>query len=114
MHTRFSTITNKLMFLEEPVPVCKQVSKILEILPRSWTNEFVIGDETRDPEVVMLDALFELLQVHELHRKREGLILKGKDKRRLIRRKKIMTRLPAQVKCVASVINQVTPLETYL
>ncbi|WMV33441.1 hypothetical protein MTR67_026826 [Solanum verrucosum] len=48
MHTRFSTITNKLMFLEEPVPVCKQVSKILEILPRSWTNEFVIGDETRD------------------------------------------------------------------
>jgi len=59
MCTKLSTITNELMFLEEHVPACKQVSTILEILPRSWTNEVVIGDETRDAEVVMLDALFE-------------------------------------------------------
>ncbi|XP_049399873.1 uncharacterized protein LOC125863953 [Solanum stenotomum] len=64
MRTRFSTITNELMFLEEHVLACKQVSTILEILPRPWTNEFVIGDETRDAEVVMFDALFEHLKVH--------------------------------------------------
>jgi len=69
MHTRFSTITNELMFLEEPVPVVKQVSKILEILPRSWTNDFVTGNETREPDVMTLYTLFEHLQVHEMHRK---------------------------------------------
>ncbi|WMV52317.1 hypothetical protein MTR67_045702 [Solanum verrucosum] len=56
IRTRFSTIIDELMFLEEPVPVAKQVSKILEILPRSWTNDFVIENETREPDVMTIDA----------------------------------------------------------
>ena len=56
MHTRFSTIPNELMFLNEHVLVCKQVSKMLKILPRSWTNEFLFADETRDPEKMTLNV----------------------------------------------------------
>ncbi|XP_069150334.1 uncharacterized protein [Solanum lycopersicum] len=82
--TQFEDFTmndDELMFLEKPVPIIKQVSKILEILPRSWTNDFVTGNETREPDVMTMHTLFEHLQVQEMHRKNEGLILKGKDKK---------------------------------
>lgn len=52
---------NELMFLKEHVHACKQVSKMLKILYRFLTNKFVIGDETKDSEVVMMDAVFEHL-----------------------------------------------------
>ncbi|XP_015084081.1 uncharacterized protein LOC107027425 [Solanum pennellii] len=81
VRTRFSNITDELMFLEEHVPIVKQVSKILEILPRSWTNDFVTGNDTREPDVMTMYTLFEHLQVQEMHRKNEGLFLKGKDKK---------------------------------
>ncbi|XP_015057426.1 uncharacterized protein LOC107003615 [Solanum pennellii] len=81
IQTRFSTITNELMFLDEPIPVCKHVSKILETLPRSWINECVLAEETKGPEEATPNTLFELLQAHELHKKRECLILKEKYKR---------------------------------
>ena len=54
VRTRFSNITNELIFLEDPVSIVKQVSKILEILPRSWTNDFIIGNETREPDVMTM------------------------------------------------------------
>ncbi|XP_069152853.1 uncharacterized protein [Solanum lycopersicum] len=54
VRTRFSNIIDELMFLEEHVPIVKQVSKILEILPRSWTNDFIIGNETREPNVMTM------------------------------------------------------------
>ncbi|KAH0689668.1 hypothetical protein KY289_017026 [Solanum tuberosum] len=82
MRTRFSTITNELMFLEEPVTMWKQVTKILEILPRSWTDEVDIVYEAGDPEVLLLDALFEHLQVQEMHKRNDGLTFKGENKRR--------------------------------
>ncbi|XP_015060063.1 uncharacterized protein LOC107005933 [Solanum pennellii] len=81
IQTRFSTITNELMFLDEPIPVGKQVSKILETLPRSWINECVLAEETKGPEEATPNTLFELFQAHELHKKRECLILKEKYKR---------------------------------
>ena len=46
MRTRFSTITDELMLLEELVPLYRQVSKILEISPRSWTNGFATDIQT--------------------------------------------------------------------
>ena len=61
VRTRFSNITYELMFLEEPIPIVKQVSKILEILPRSWTNDFVTGNETREHDVMTTHTLFEHL-----------------------------------------------------
>lgn len=79
MRTRFSTITDELMLLEEPVPLCRQVSKILEISPRSWTNGFSTGNTTREPEEITLCALFEHLQAYEMHIKGKGLIFKGED-----------------------------------
>ena len=78
---RFSTITNELMFLDEPILLFKQVSTILETLPRSWTNECVFAEETKGAEEATLNTLFELFQAHELHKKRECIILKGKYKR---------------------------------
>ncbi|WMV59724.1 hypothetical protein MTR67_053109 [Solanum verrucosum] len=81
MHTRFSTITDELLLLEEPVPLCRQVSKILEISPKSWTNGFVIGNKTTEPEEITLCALFEHLQAYEMHIKGKGLIFKGEDMR---------------------------------
>ena len=56
------------MFFEEPVPIVKQVSKMLEILSRSWINNFVTGNEIREPDVMTMHTLFEHL-------------LKGKDKK---------------------------------
>ena len=61
--TIFCTITNELMFLEEPVTMGKEVTNILEILPRSWTDEVDIVYEARNPEVLSFNALFEYLQV---------------------------------------------------
>lgn len=69
------------MFLEEPLNVFKQVTKIQEILPRSWTNYFVNGDETREPDVVVVYALFKNLQAHDMHIKKEEHIVKGEDRR---------------------------------
>lgn len=80
IRTRFSTITNELMFLEGPFSVSNQVFKILEILPRSWTNDFVTGDETREPEVVTMYALLDHLRVHKMHNKREGSFLRAKTR----------------------------------
>ncbi|XP_069151942.1 uncharacterized protein [Solanum lycopersicum] len=81
VRTRFSNITNELIFLEDPISIVKQVSKILEILPSSWTNDFVTGNETRELDVMTMHTLFEYLQVHEMHKKYEGIFLKGKDKK---------------------------------
>ena len=61
--TIFCTITNELMFLEEPVTMGKEVSNILEILPRSWTDEVDIVYEARDRKVLPFNALFEHLHV---------------------------------------------------
>ncbi|KAH0761780.1 hypothetical protein KY290_017853 [Solanum tuberosum] len=82
MRTRFSTITNELMFLEEPVTMWKQVTKILEILPRSWIDEVDNVYEAGDPEVLLFDAPFEHFQVQEMHRRNDGLTFKGENKRR--------------------------------
>ena len=61
--TIFCTITNELMIIREPFTMWKQVIKILEILPRSWTDEVDIVYEARNPEVLSFNALFEYLQV---------------------------------------------------
>ena len=61
VRTRFSNNTDEFMFLEEPIPIVKQVPKILEILTRSWTNDFATGNETREPDVMMMHTLFEHL-----------------------------------------------------
>ncbi|KAG5621668.1 hypothetical protein H5410_006886 [Solanum commersonii] len=131
MRIRFSTITDKLILLEEPVPLCRQVSKILEISPRSWTNGFATGNKTREPK--------------EIKSVCTGLIYKGEDMRADLTgdadqkgdakrdkslaskvsqseiskidgtmKKKITTVPQALVTYVTSVINQVTPLETSL
>ena len=106
VRTRFSIITDELMFLEVPVPIVKQVSRILKILPRSWTNDFVTGNKTRESDVITMHKLFEHLQVHEMHKKMRGSFSRSKTRRliwlmRPILRKKIMTTLPTQVKCMA-------------
>ena len=61
VRTRFSNNTDEFMFLEEPIPIVKQVPQILEILTRSWTNDFATGNETREPDVMMMHTLFEHL-----------------------------------------------------
>ena len=78
------------------------------------------GNEAKQSDVMTMHKLFEHLQVHEMHTKNEGLFIKGKHKRRNLvdkadhKKNKIITRLPAQVKCVARVICLVTTLENFV
>ncbi|KAH0655426.1 hypothetical protein KY285_030308 [Solanum tuberosum] len=80
MCTRFSTITNEIFYLGEPIASSKQSRKILEVLPRFMTDEVNVVYEARNVEILTINALFERLQIHEMHRNKNCLIFKGKDK----------------------------------
>ncbi|XP_049359192.1 uncharacterized protein LOC125823865 [Solanum verrucosum] len=57
MHTRFSSITNELRCLGEPIHSSKQVMKILRVLPKSLARKVDAITEAKDLKVLTMDAL---------------------------------------------------------
>ncbi|XP_049406335.1 uncharacterized protein LOC125870004 [Solanum stenotomum] len=68
MHTRFSSITNELRCLGEPIYPSKQVRKILRILPKSWASKVDAITKAKDLKVLMMDAL---KVTHEMNRNQD-------------------------------------------
>ncbi|XP_069152835.1 uncharacterized protein [Solanum lycopersicum] len=68
MFTKFSSITNELRSLGEPISMTKQVRKVLRILPKSWESKVDAITEAKDLKVLTMDALIGNLKTHEMNR----------------------------------------------
>ncbi|XP_069148276.1 uncharacterized protein [Solanum lycopersicum] len=68
MFTKFSSITNELRSLGEPISMTKQVRKVLRILPKTWESKVDAITEAKDLKVLTMDALIGNLKTHEMNR----------------------------------------------
>nr|XP_025888410.1 uncharacterized protein LOC112942064 [Solanum lycopersicum] len=68
LFTKFSSITNELRSLGEPISMTKQVRKVLRILPKSWESKVDAITEAKDLKVLTMDALIGNLKTHEMNR----------------------------------------------
>ncbi|XP_069154589.1 uncharacterized protein [Solanum lycopersicum] len=68
MFTKFSSITNELRSLGEPISMTKQVRKVLRILPKFWESKVDAITEAKDLKVLTMDALIGNLKTHEMNR----------------------------------------------
>ena len=67
MFTKFSSITNELRSLGEPISMTKQVRKVLRILPKSWESKVDAIKEAKDLKVLTIDALIGNLKTHKIN-----------------------------------------------
>ncbi|XP_069149941.1 uncharacterized protein [Solanum lycopersicum] len=68
MFTKFSSITNELRSLGEPISMTKQVRKVLRILPKSSESKVDAITEANDLKVLTMDALIGNLKIYEMNR----------------------------------------------
>ena len=81
MNTRFTSITNDLRCLGEPIHLSKQVRKILRVLPKSWESKVNAITEARDLKVLTMDDLIGKLQTYELNRQQGSTVKEGKKEK---------------------------------
>ncbi|XP_049366103.1 uncharacterized protein LOC125830957 [Solanum verrucosum] len=81
MNTRFTSITNDLRCLDEPIHLSKQVRKILRVLPKSWESKVNAITEARDLKVLTMDDLIGNLQAYELNRQQGSTVKEGKKEK---------------------------------
>ncbi|XP_049399696.1 uncharacterized protein LOC125863713 [Solanum stenotomum] len=81
MNSRFTSITNKLRCLGEPIPLSKQVLKILKILPKSWESKVDAIIEAKDLKTLSMDELIGNLQTYELNKKQGTNMKEGKKEK---------------------------------
>ncbi|XP_049406067.1 uncharacterized protein LOC125869654 [Solanum stenotomum] len=62
INSRFTSITNELRWLGEPISPSKQVQKILKVLPKSWESKMNAITEEKDLKVLTMDELIGNLQ----------------------------------------------------
>ena len=68
MFTKFSSITNELRSLGEPISMTKQVREVLRILPNTWESKVDAITEAKDLKVLTMDTLIGNLKTHEMNR----------------------------------------------
>lgn len=66
MHTRFTTITNKLGSLIEVIPTNELVRETLSVLPPSWESKINAITKARYLEMLILNNLIGNLKTYEL------------------------------------------------
>ncbi|XP_049372851.1 uncharacterized protein LOC125837822 [Solanum verrucosum] len=71
MYTRFSSITNELRCLGEPIHSSKQVRKILRVLPTSWASKVDAITKAKDLKVLTMDTLIGNIQTREMNRNQD-------------------------------------------
>ncbi|XP_075076493.1 uncharacterized protein LOC142163139 [Nicotiana tabacum] len=69
MHTRFTSIINKLHSLGEVIPKNKLVRKILSILPSSWESKVNTITKAKDLQELTIHELVGNLKTYEMKRK---------------------------------------------
>ncbi|KAH0689613.1 hypothetical protein KY289_016971 [Solanum tuberosum] len=83
MNSRFTSITNELRGLGEPIPVSKQIRKILKVLPKSWESKVDAITKAKDLTTLSMDELIGNLQTYEMNKK-QGMTLKEGKKEKSI------------------------------
>ncbi|XP_015158487.1 uncharacterized protein [Solanum tuberosum] len=78
MNSRFTSITNELRCLGEPIPLIKQVRKILKVLPKSWESKVDVITEAKDLKTLAMDELIGNLHTYELNKKQGTSMKEGK------------------------------------
>ncbi|XP_015159851.1 uncharacterized protein [Solanum tuberosum] len=81
MNTRFTSITNELRCLGEPIHPRKQVRKILRVLPKSWESKVNVITEVRDLNTLTMDDLIGNLQTYELNRQQRSNVKERKKEK---------------------------------
>ncbi|XP_049391385.1 uncharacterized protein LOC125855684 [Solanum stenotomum] len=69
MNSRFTSITNELRGLCEPILVSKQVRKILKVLLKSWQSKVDAITEAKDIMTIHMDELIGNLKTYEMNKK---------------------------------------------
>nr|XP_016450027.1 PREDICTED: uncharacterized protein LOC107774884 [Nicotiana tabacum] len=72
MHTRFTSIINKLHSLGEIIPRNKLVRKILYVLPSSWESKVNAITEAKDLQKLTMDELVGNLKTYEMMKKKDN------------------------------------------
>ncbi|XP_015060390.1 uncharacterized protein LOC107006327 [Solanum pennellii] len=72
MFTKFSSITNELRSLGEPISMSKQLRKVLRILPKSWESKVDVITEAKDLKVLTMNAFIGNLKTHEMNRNHDS------------------------------------------
>ncbi|XP_049405388.1 uncharacterized protein LOC125868860 [Solanum stenotomum] len=81
MNSRFTSITNELRGLGEPIPVRKQIHKILKVLPKSWESKVDSITEAKDLMTLPMDELIGNLQTYEMNKKQGTTVKEGKKEK---------------------------------
>ncbi|XP_070017012.1 intracellular protein transport protein USO1-like [Nicotiana sylvestris] len=70
MHTRFTSIINKLHALGDVIPRNKLVRKILSVLPGSWESKVNVITEAKDLQTLTMDELIGIMKTYKIKRKK--------------------------------------------
>lgn len=81
MNSRFTSITNELRCLGEPIPLSKHVRKILKVLPKSWESKVNVITEAKDLKTLAMDELIGNLQTYELNKQLGTSMKEGKKEK---------------------------------
>ncbi|XP_049350219.1 uncharacterized protein LOC125814820 [Solanum verrucosum] len=81
MNSRFTSITNELRGLGEPIPVYKQIRKILKVLPKSWESKVDAITKAKDLMTLPMDELIGNLQTYEMNKKQGITVKEGKKEK---------------------------------
>ncbi|XP_070007683.1 uncharacterized protein [Nicotiana sylvestris] len=84
MHTRFTSIINKLQSLGEFILRNKLVRKILSILPSSWESKVNAITEAKDLQKLTIDELVGNLKTYEMKRKIDSERIEPKKEKNLV------------------------------
>ena len=84
MHTRFTSIINKMYSLGEIVPNGKAVRKLLSILPETWESKVEAITEARDLDSLGMDELIGNVIIYELKKNQEKEIGGKRKERNLV------------------------------
>ncbi|XP_049347721.1 uncharacterized protein LOC125812241 [Solanum verrucosum] len=77
-HSRFTSITNELCCLSEPIHPSKKARKILRVFPKSWESKVNAITEARDLKTLTMDDLIGNLQTYELNKLQDSSKKEGK------------------------------------
>jgi len=81
MNSCFTSITNELRCLGEPISTYKQVRKILKVLPNSWESKVNVIIEAKDLMTLPMDELIGNLQTYELNKKQGTNMKEGRKEK---------------------------------
>lgn len=78
MNSRFTSVTNELRCLGEPIPIRNQVRMMLKVIPKSWESNVDVIIEAKDLMTLHMDDMIGNIQTYELNKKLGTMAKEGK------------------------------------